>query len=91
MRIRCLTYNFYYNVLKLYQYTRVLHYLKFYCGGKRVNQFFTWYGFATYSNKISIKIIDTLCLVNDYLQLSLTPEHIINVITVLMLPGAYIV
>ena len=42
-----------------------------------------------HSNKISIKIIETYCLLNDYLQLSLTSEleHIISVVTVIMLSG----
>ena len=43
-----------------------------------------------YLNKISIKIIDTKWLLNDFLQLTLTPEHIISVISVIMLPGVYI-
>ena len=44
-----------------------------------------------YSNKLSIKIIDTKGYLNDILQLVLIPEHIISVITIIKLPGVYIV
>lgn len=42
-----------------------------------------------YSNKLSIKIIDTKGYLND--TFVLIPEHIISVITIIKLPGVYIV
>ena len=52
--------------------------------------FFKIHFYMPYSNKISFKVINTKCSLNDFLQLLLTPQHIISVITVNMLPGVYI-